>query len=195
MTSPGSPDEVGTAAPTTDIAERAFPAPRSDSEQLGAEAAALASRLVAGDVGALAEVYRQTSSLVFTIALRTLGSQADAEDVTERVYIQAWRTRGAYDPTRRPVRAWLVAMTRHVVADTMVERSRLQRLEQRIGEVDQVEQESEDAIAERVTDAVVVADGLSRLDDPRRQVVEMSFFDGRRGMGACIARRRSEGVP
>jgi len=178
MRSPGSPDEVGTAAPTTDIAQRAFPAPRSDSEHLGAEAAALTSRLVAGDAGALAEVYRQTSPLVFTIALRTLGSQADSEDVTERVYLQAWRTRGAYDPTRRSVRAWLVGMTRQIVADTMAERSRLQRLEQRIGEVDQVEQESEDAIAERVADAVVVADGLSRLDDPRRQVVEMSFFDG-----------------
>jgi RNA polymerase sigma factor (sigma-70 family) len=187
MTSPGSPDEVGTAAPTTETPARSFPAPRSDSEQLDGDAATLAQGLIAGDVGALAEVYRQTSSLVFTIALRTLASQPDAEDVTERVYVQAWRSSATYDPTRRPLRAWLVAITRHVVADKMAERSRQTRLERRldeddgddeVDEVSRVEEASEDGIAGRIADAVVVADGLSRLEQHRRQVVEMSFFDG-----------------
>jgi RNA polymerase sigma factor (sigma-70 family) len=177
MASPGSPDEVGTAGSTTETAARSFPAPRSDSEQLGGDAT-LARAFIAGDLGALAEVYRQTSSLVFTIALRTLASQPDAEDVAQRVYPQAWRSRGTYDPTRRPLRAWLVGITRHVVADKMAERSRQIRLEQRLGEAGRLEQASEDGIAERVADAVVVAEGLSRLEQHRRQVVEMSFFDG-----------------
>jgi RNA polymerase sigma factor (sigma-70 family) len=180
MASPDSPDEVGTAASTTGTAARSFPAPRSDSEQLDGDET-LVQGLIAGDLGAMSEVYRQTSSLVFTIALRTLASQPDAEDVTQRVYLQAWRRRGTYDPTRRPLRAWLVGITRHVVADKMAERSRQIRLEQRLGEVGEVgglEEASEDGIAGRVADAVVVADGLSRLEQPRRQVVEMSFFDG-----------------
>ena len=126
----------------------------------------------------LADLYRQTSSLVFTIALRTLASKPDAEDVTQRVYMQAWRSRHTYDPSRRPLRAWLVGITRHVVADKIGERSRQIRLEQRLGEVGLVEQQSDDGIAERVADAVVVADSLARLEQPRRQVVEMSFFEG-----------------
>jgi RNA polymerase sigma-70 factor (ECF subfamily) len=177
MASRGSPDEVGTATSTGASTARSFPAPRSDSEQLDDDAT-LAWAFIDGDLEALAEVYRQTSSLVFTIALRTLASQPDAEDVAQRVYLQAWRSRGTYDPTRRPLRAWLVGITRHAVANKMGERSRQIRLEQRLGEAGRLEQVSEDGIAERVADAVVVAEGLSRLEQPRRQAVEMSFFDG-----------------
>ena len=187
MGSPGSPDEVGTAASTTDFAARAFPTPRPDSEQAEHQAghsedidadSVIASRFIAGDAGALAEVYRQTSPLVFTIALRTLASEADAEDVTQHVYLRAWRSRRTYEAMRPPLRAWLVEMTRHLVADRMADWSRQHRLDQKMGEVDWLEQESEDGIAERVADALVVADAMSRLDHPRRQVVEMSFFDG-----------------
>jgi RNA polymerase sigma-70 factor (ECF subfamily) len=178
MASQGSPDDVGTARAAIEPATRTFPGPRADAEQLDAANAALAERFAGGDVGALADLYRDTSSLVFTIALRTLASHPDAEDVTQRVYMQAWRSRHTYDPTRRPLRAWLVGITRHVVADKIGERTRQLRLEQRLSEVGRVEQASEDGIAERVADAVVVADGLSRLEQPRRQVVELSFFDG-----------------
>jgi RNA polymerase sigma factor (sigma-70 family) len=172
------PSEHGAPAQsTTDIAP-SLPTPRADSDQIGAEAAALAERFRAGDVGALSEAYRQTSPLVFTIALRTLASQPDAEDVTQRAFLQAWRGRGTYDPTRRPLRAWLVGITRHLVADKIAERSRQIRLEQRLGEIGRVEQAAEDGIADRVVDAIVVADELSRLEQPRRQVVEMSFFEG-----------------
>jgi RNA polymerase sigma factor (sigma-70 family) len=177
MTSPGQPDDVGTSLPTTDAAP-AVPWPRIDSEQLDDSSAPLAQRFRAGDLDALASVYRQSSSLVFTIALRALASQPDAEEVTQRVYLQAWRARAAYDPSRRPLRAWLVGIARDAVADAIGERSRQVRLEQRLDEIGRVEEGSDDGIAERIADAVIVADGLSRLDEPRRQVVEMSFFEG-----------------
>lgn len=154
MTSPGPPDDV-----------------EVDTEQLGA-------RFAAGDRTALAEAYRRSSPLVYTIAIRTLGSGSEAEDVTQRVFLQAWKSRANYDPERRPLPAWLVGITRHVVADRLSERTRERRLQQRVEDHDAGDVAVEDGIAERVADAVVVADGLSRLDQPRRQVVEMSFFDG-----------------
>jgi RNA polymerase sigma factor (sigma-70 family) len=176
MTSPGLPDDFGTATPTADVAYPAVPSPRVGAEHI--DDGVLAERLKAGDVEALATVYQLTSPLVFTIALRALSSEADAEDVTQRVYLQAWRSRGSYDAARRPIRAWLVGIARRVVVDKIGERSRQIGLEQRLDEVGRVEQASEDGIAWRVADAVVVADGLSRLEQPRRQVVELSFFQG-----------------
>jgi RNA polymerase sigma factor (sigma-70 family) len=186
MASSSSPDEVETAEPTAAPSPargpRAVPSPRSDVDGARAADAAdaedMTRRFMAGDVAALAELYRQTSALVFTIALRTLSSQHDAEDVTQRVFLQAWRSRGTYDPERRPLRAWLVGITRHVVSDKIAERSRQIRLEQRLTEAELVDKGADVGVADRVADAVVVADGLSRLAQPRRQVVEMSFFDG-----------------
>jgi RNA polymerase sigma-70 factor (ECF subfamily) len=159
--SPGPPEHRGTAESATDVAEPSVPTPRAGNEQIATDRPLLAERFSAGDVSALADLYRTTSPLVFTIALRTLGSQSDAEDATQRVYLEAWRSRSAYDPTQRPLRAWLVAITRRVVAA-------------RIANPDEVA----DGIADRVVDAIVVAEGLSRLDQPQRDVVEMSFFDG-----------------
>jgi RNA polymerase sigma factor (sigma-70 family) len=180
MTSPGHPDDIGTATPTADVSSPAVPSPRAGAEQYDEQSddGMLAQRLKAGDVEALATVYQQTSPLVFTIALRALSNPSDAADVTRRVYVEAWRSRETYDPARRRIRTWLVGIARRVVAATIDVRSDGIRVDQRLGEVGPVEQASEDGIAERVADAVVVADGVSRLDQPRRQVVEMAFFDG-----------------
>jgi RNA polymerase sigma factor (sigma-70 family) len=172
MSSPGSPEDRGGTSTLydrpsdidDDLAEL-------DTRQVG-------EQFAAGDQTALAEAYRRWSPLVYTLALRTLSQQSEAEDVTQRVFIQAWRSRENFDPNRRPLPAWLVGITRHVVSDRMSERSREWRLQKRVATADPPAVEVDDGIADRVADAVVVADGLSRLEQPRRRVVEMSFFDG-----------------
>jgi RNA polymerase sigma-70 factor (ECF subfamily) len=142
------------------------------------DAATISESFAAGDDGALAEAYRRWSPLVFTIARQSLRDHTDAEDVTQRVFLQAWRSRTSYDPARRPLPAWLVGITRHVVADRHGEHSRQRNLQQRAEAAVDAVPAVEPGIADQVADAVVVADGLARLPQQRRQVVELSFFDG-----------------
>jgi RNA polymerase sigma-70 factor, ECF subfamily len=145
--------------------------PRIDTDQLGV-------LFAKGEPFALAEAYRRFSPLVYTLSLRTLGRVSDAEDVTQRVFIQAWRGTARYDPDRRPLVAWLVGITRHLVSDRMAQRSRDGDLQQRAELRDRLPGSDDDAIAERVADAVVVADGLAHIGQPRRRVIELSFFEG-----------------
>ena len=60
----------------------------------------LAVRLRDGSRDALAEAYREWSSLVHTLALRSLGNHHDAEDVTQQVFVAAWRSRHTLRPER-----------------------------------------------------------------------------------------------
>ncbi|WP_231384030.1 RNA polymerase sigma factor [Cellulomonas sp. URHD0024] len=127
-----------------------------------------------GDESALAEAYRRWSLLVHSVALRSLASVADAEDVTQLVFVQAWRSRHGFDPARSRLPAWLLGITRHVVADAHERRSRDRRLRDRSlasapGELTIVD--------DRVVDRVVIADELERLGDPQRTILRLAFYD------------------
>ena len=87
----------------------------------------LAVRLRDGSREALAEAYREWSSLVHTLALRSLGNHHDAEDVTQQVFVAAWRSRHTLRPERGTVAGWLVGITRHTVADMHAKRARQAR--------------------------------------------------------------------
>ena len=70
----------------------------------------------AGDERALALAYERWAGLVHGIATRALGNTADAEDVTQQVFVSAWTGIGG-TPPRTPGAArpagWLVGITRH----------------------------------------------------------------------------------
>src|ERR1700733_463283 len=72
-----------------------------------------------GDQSGLAALYDETSSLVYSVALRMLGHREDAEEVTLDVYTQVWRTAASYDASRGTVATWLVTQARSRAIDRM----------------------------------------------------------------------------
>ncbi len=135
----------------------------------------LGQRLHAGDERALAEIYAEWSPLVYTLARRSLGSAADAEDVTQRVFVSAWQARASFDPERASVSAWLTGITRHRVADVHDERRRERELVEHAVAV----HESAPAPAPEyeLADRLLIADEMAQLEPVPRQIVHLAFFD------------------
>ena len=136
-----------------------------------AEVAAAFSK---GQPDALALVYQRFGALVYSIALRSLGARADAEDVTQQVFVSAWRSRDSFDPGRGTLGGWLVAITRNKVADMLRERQREGRvLLQAAGGAAVTAQE---VPSDQVVDRLVLADELAQLPESQRLVMALAFY-------------------
>jgi RNA polymerase sigma-70 factor (ECF subfamily) len=128
-----------------------------------------------GDEDCMAEAYSRWSSLVYTIALRSLGNREDAEDVTQLVFVGAWRGRERYDPAAGTLAGWLVGITKNTVADRWAATTRDRRVLQAVSTVTQPDPVVP-AEVERVADRVLLADGLASLGDPAGRIMELAFF-------------------
>lgn len=76
-------------------------------------------RMAAGEHEALAELYDRHGRIVFSLALRIVRDQRDAEEVAQDVFAQAWRESGRYSAGRGSVIAWLMTLTRSRAVDRL----------------------------------------------------------------------------
>ncbi|GAA2561115.1 RNA polymerase sigma factor [Pseudonocardia hydrocarbonoxydans] len=132
-------------------------------------------RFLAGDPSALRELYDLHGRAVFGFALRCLRSHHDAEDVTQQVFVRAWRGRAGFDPARGRIGAWLMGIARHQIADRLSARARDTDIAARAARSPM--QLPPRGVPDRVVEAVVVADELNRLPAQQRTVVRLAFFD------------------
>lgn len=165
----------GPAPHAARLAGAAHSADHADAERAAAAIveAAMAESFRDGDESALAAAYARWSALVHTLALRSLGDPRDAEDVTQKVFVEAWRSRSRYDPSRAQLGAWLVGITRHCVADALEARSRARRAEE--AHAAQLPPPEEDATA-RLAESLQVADELARLAPEPQRVMRLAFY-------------------
>ncbi|MBZ6255753.1 sigma-70 family RNA polymerase sigma factor [Streptomyces olivaceus] len=136
----------------------------------------LARGLACADEEAFAVIYRRWGSLVHTMATRSLGDTHEAEDVTQQVFVGAWRGRHGFRPERGALGAWLVGITRRKIVDALAARTRRLAL---------VESAAQDATPARfvqrapdeLLDRVLLVEALSRLPHAQREVLCLAFYE------------------
>ncbi|MFB7087902.1 sigma-70 family RNA polymerase sigma factor [Streptomyces sp. NPDC056296] len=136
----------------------------------------LARGLVAADEEAFAAIYRRWGSLVHTMASRSLGDTHEAEDVTQQVFVGAWRGRHGFRPERGALGAWLVGITRRKIIDALAARTR------RLALVDSATHAATpagfvQAAPDDVLDRVLLVEALSHLPHAQREVLCMAFYE------------------
>jgi hypothetical protein len=85
-----------------------------------------------GDEACLHEVFRRSAPLIYTIAYRALGSSTDGEEITQEVFVSAWRARANYQAEKGSLSGCLIGIARHRIVDRQRSRGRDLRLVQAV---------------------------------------------------------------
>jgi len=136
--------------------------------------------MAGGDSSALAALYDRHARAIYSLALRILADAAEAEDVVQDVFTQAWRQATRYDATRAPVAGWLMIMTRARSLD------RLRRRRARIAttEMDPAAPHPKDPDADQEMLAITAEQAdrlrgaLRDLPDGQRAAIELAYYEG-----------------
>jgi RNA polymerase sigma-70 factor (ECF subfamily) len=130
----------------------------------------LVRRLAEGDHAALADFYDRYAGLVNGLALRILRDSAEAEDVVQEVFVQAWRQADRYDSSRGAPEAWLCTMARTRALDRL--RRRASRREE------PSDTAPGPALAPKTDEALAVRKALDGLSPDQRRALELAYYEG-----------------
>ena len=131
----------------------------------------LIARARDGDVAAFERIYRELRVPVYTLARRLCRCAADADDVLQETFIEAFRKLCQFRG-EAPFWAWL----RRITVNTALMRLR-QGARWELG-LEGVPDEAEASVERRVMDCQALEDALSRLPDVARAVVWLYDVEG-----------------
>ena len=140
----------------------------------------LIRQMAAGDRQAFAAFYDRHAPVVFPLILRIVRQRADATDVLQEVFWEAWRDAGNYDASRGSPEAWMITRARTRAIDRA--RATRRRSETFVAPLDEAvaaapADPAGDA-AERASDRGTVRSALQRLPDAQREVIELAYYAG-----------------
>jgi RNA polymerase sigma-70 factor (ECF subfamily) len=75
--------------------------------------------LVSGDEEAVRTLYARFGRSVYTLGLRLLGSNEGAEELTQDVFLTAWRKGARFDASRGRLSTWLMAIAHNMAVDKL----------------------------------------------------------------------------
>lgn len=66
----------------------------------------------AGDKAAFADLYDALASQVLGLATHILRDRAQAEEITQEVFVEVWQKAHTFDPARGSVKSWVLRLTK-----------------------------------------------------------------------------------
>jgi len=145
------------------------------------EDARLLTGIAAGDPHALAALYRRRGSLIYSLLVRMLVNEMEAQEVMQDTFVQVWRRAHKYDPGRSSPMAWMVMIARGLALDRLRSRSRRRAtyaaFEREVASLE-VEEIHGARQVERDELAAACATALNDLPEEQGHALQLAFLRG-----------------
>ncbi len=141
----------------------------------------LITRAQNGDQAAFDELYQQYFAPIYRYIFFRVKSNADAEDLTQTVFLKAWRGLVKFQERGRPFSAWLYQIARHALIDYYRKHKNTQ-LTQPLENYQWLADEQTAFLPDVRADQVRLSEELRQLiqtlSPSQREVVTLKFVDG-----------------
>jgi RNA polymerase sigma-70 factor, ECF subfamily len=140
---------------------------------------ALLRRVAVGDADAFAALYDHTRARVYGLVARVLRDAGYSEETTQEVYLEVWRSAGAYDSTKGSALSWLMTIAHRRAIDRVRTEQAASQRETRYGTT--AVEPPGDVVADSALAADErrrVAECLDGLTDIQRQCIELAYYRG-----------------
>ena len=127
----------------------------------------------AHDGQALERAYRAHGTAIHSFCARAVGPDR-AADVTQEVFLTAWRRRDRFDANKGSLIGWLMGIAKHKVLDSHRSAARSRALEEKVSGV--IELRPEGPGVDGLADRMLVEEALQGLSDRARKAVELAFW-------------------
>lgn len=158
----------------------------------GSTEEALIQQAIHGDGDAFTRLYDIYVGRVYRHISYRVATVADVEDLTQEVFVRAWRSIRRYKPGERPFLAWLYTIAHNLVIDYYRKKGRehVVSLEEPLGKIGT----RLDPNIEEVLDLDVVRRMLERLPGDQQQVLMLRFVEGLDYIDVAAALGKSQGA-
>jgi len=126
-----------------------------------------------GDESALKSAYDAHGTLIYNICRKSLPDDR-AADVTQEVFVSAWKAHHRFDAAKGSLTAWLVAIAKNRIVDNVRSEG---RHESRRADAP-TEEIPVEAEVERSADKMLVVEALGLLPSRQRQVIDLAYLGG-----------------
>lgn len=132
----------------------------------------LDARFSSDDPSHLRQAYDEHGTVIFSFCRRSLGSDL-ASDVTQEVFVTAWRNRARFDPAKGTLRSWLFGIARFKVLAALRSRPPLHAVHDPEEERERVDRSDVDRLADRL----VLEAAMAGLSERSREILRLAYVE------------------
>lgn len=133
---------------------------------------------------ALGELYQRYGKTLKSVVTRVVHEEAEADDVLQEIFLQIWKEARNYSPKAGRPLGWVVTLARRRAIDRLRRRQVYCRVKDRFES--QIQQQPGSQSSSQMSDDLIRSDlrrfldrQLSGLPAYQREVIELSYFEGR----------------
>ena len=152
----------------------------------------LVAEAQAGDTWSFGMIFDHFHDSIYRYIASRVHRPADAEDLTQHVFVKALEALPRYEPRGIPFGGWLFRLARNAVIDHVRTRHEHAELDSIVGWAHGDDGPDEIAAVRQELDAIAVA--LAGLTDEQREAITLRFFGGLSAREAAEAMGKQEGT-